>query len=401
MSPIYVVTLICTFNHVVFVGTRFTMLLYALHLGASPAAVGVLGALFSVLSAVTLVSVGRWADRVGTRRPMLGLNLAITACLATLFFWPSLTALFVAATVIGWLYNAFWVCGQQLIGHMSTPENRASNYGVATTGLALSSFGGPVLAGFAIDHLGHAPTLGALAALAVVPALMLAGTRMRFPPPRHPRHASGTSAGAGAAQRGIFDLLRHRALRRILVVTLALGATWDLFNFLMPIRGTELRFSASVTGLVFGAFTAGVFVVRLFVPVLLRRLSQWRLLMCSLAVAALCHVLFVPAGSFVPLVAVAFVLGLALGVQLPVSSALLYENAPPERGGEAIGLRVMLSSINGTLLPLVAGALSNLGGVRPIFLLVAVLLSGVLYANRAQWARAAHAGAGSAGTISS
>jgi predicted MFS family arabinose efflux permease len=136
---------------------------------------------------------------------------------------------------------------------------------------------------------------------------------------------------------------------------------------------------------VFGAFTAGVFVVRLFVPVLLRRLAQWRLLLCSLGAAALCHVLFVPAGSFAPLVAVAFVLGLALGVQLPVSSALLYENAPPERGGEAIGLRVMLSSTNGTVLPLLAGALSSLGGVRPIFVLVAVLLSGVLYANRGQW----------------
>ena len=392
MRPIYFVTTLCTLNHATFVGARFTLLLYAIHMGASPAALGALGASFSVLSVFTLVSVGRWADRVGTRRPMQAFNLGVIACLAAVFFWGSLPMLFVCAIIGGWLYNGFWVCGQQLIGHMSSAEDRAANYGIAGTGLAVASFIGPVLAGFAIDHFGHGPTLGMLALLGTAPAIMLAATRQRFP---GPGRAAGSDAGAakGAAARGIFDLLRHRVLRRVLIMSLTLGAAWDLFYFLMPIRGAELQFSASITGLVFGGFTTGVFAVRMVVPLLLRRFGQWQLLLVSLAVSGASYVLFMPTASFAPIVSVALLLGLALGAQLPLSSALLYENAPQGRGGEAIGLRVMLSSWTSTSLPLCAGALTGIQGVGPIFLLAGVLQFGVFYANRGQWRARASPGA--------
>ena len=91
------------------------------------------------------------------------------------------------------------------------------------------------------------------------------------------------------------------------------------------------------------------------------------------------------------LMAVALVLGMALGIQLPVSSALLYENSPPDRGGEAIGLRVMLANIGATVLPLLAGALSDLAGVIPVFLMVAAMLLGTLRFYRHQWNRRAAA----------
>jgi len=388
MKPIYFVTTLCTLNHATFVGARFTLLLYAIHLGASPVVLGMLGASFSVLSMLTLVSVGRWADRVGTRRPMQAFNFGVIVCLAAVFVWGSLPALFLAATLGGWMYNSFWVCGQQLIGHMSTAEDRAANYGLAGTGLAVASFTGPLLAGFAIDHVGHGPTLGMLALLGMAPAIMLAATRLRFPGPSRAAHPEvGAAAGAPkpAGEHGIFDLLRHAVLRRVLTMSLTLLAAWDLFYFLMPIRGSELRFSASIMGLVFGGFTTGVFAVRLVVPLLLRRFGQWQLLLVSLAVSAASYVLFVPTASFLPILAVALLLGLAVGTQMPLSSALLYENAPPGRGGEAIGLRVMLSSWTSTWLPLCAGALTGIQGVGPIFLLAGVLQFGVFYANRGQW----------------
>jgi MFS family permease len=72
-------------------------------------------------------------------------------------------------------------------------------------------------------------------------------------------------------------------------------------------------------------------------------------------------------------------------MQLPITSALLYEYSPPDRGGESIGLRVMLVNVNATILPLAAGTISDLIGVIPVFLLAALILLGIALQNRHMW----------------
>ena len=91
------------------------------------------------------------------------------------------------------------------------------------------------------------------------------------------------------------------------------------------------------------------------------------------------------ASSVPALVAVSVLLGMGLGIQLPVSSTLLFELAPKDRAGEAIGMRVMLANISSTVLPLAAGVLSGLLGVVPVFLLAATALFAVLAVNRRLW----------------
>ena len=56
-------------GHLAFVGARMTTVLFALELGASEAAVGILMSLFALLPMLLSVSAGRLIDRVGPRRP--------------------------------------------------------------------------------------------------------------------------------------------------------------------------------------------------------------------------------------------------------------------------------------------------------------------------------------------
>ncbi|MSQ50621.1 MAG: hypothetical protein EXR28_01905 [Betaproteobacteria bacterium] len=65
MKPLHLLLTLSIFNHLSFVGTRLAVLIYAAHLGASPAVIGVLAALFALVGAVSSVSVGRWIDRAG------------------------------------------------------------------------------------------------------------------------------------------------------------------------------------------------------------------------------------------------------------------------------------------------------------------------------------------------
>ena len=92
LKPVQFLSLLSSLNHVAFVGMRFTVLLYAIKLGAAPATVGILGALFAALSAVTLVSIGRWADRIGGRMPMLLFSVMVMLAGSMVYFWREMAA---------------------------------------------------------------------------------------------------------------------------------------------------------------------------------------------------------------------------------------------------------------------------------------------------------------------
>lgn len=379
MTSVLVVTVITVLNHMVFTGARFTLLLFAIQLGASPTMVGILGGLFAILPAVFLVSAGRWADRIGTRVPMLATSVLIVASAALPWFMPTLPALCLAAAIMGLAYNVFWVCSQQVAGWLSTPQTRTAHYSVMTLGVGTSNLLGPVLSGFSVDWFGHANTMLISACL---PLVSLTAIALGLAPTT-PGHTP--AAVAATSRQGIFNLLRLPDLRRVFLVAMPLAAAWDFYTFLMPIYGTSLHLSASTMGIVIGTFTGGVLTIRVFLPLLTRRLAPWRLLLVSLAISIVAYMLLAIASSVPALIAVSVLLGTGLGIQLPVSSALLFELAPKDRAGEAIGMRVMLANISSTVLPLAAGVLSGLLGVVPVFLLAAAGLFLVLAVNRELW----------------
>jgi MFS family permease len=75
----------------------------------------------------------------------------------------------------------------------------------------------------------------------------------------------------------------------------------------------------------------------------------------------------------------AFILGVGLGGAQPMIMALLYNQAPPGRGGEAVGVRTLLLNFSQTSIPLLFGAL----GMSPAFwTMAAALLAGGWFARR-------------------
>ncbi len=145
---------------------------------------------------------------------------------------------------------------------------------------------------------------------------------------------------------------------------------WDLFAFMTPMHGERIGLSASTIGLVMGAFGGGTFVVRLLIPRLARTLSEWRVLAGALGLTAAVYAVFPFFSSLGPLLALAFLLGLALGCAFPMVMSAIARTAPPGRSGEAIGIRSML--INASQVAL--GALGSAGGTRMAFWVIAAML---------------------------
>ena len=369
--------LICllVLGHAAFAGNRFTLTLLAVHLNASPLSIGILMSLLMVVPMVLSVHMGRWADRFGFARPaVLGLGMMAAAGLVAALL-PAMQALYVASVFIGSGYTMAHVAINNAVGQMAPPRQLTRSFSVLALGFSVSGVGGPLIAGFAIDHFGHTAAFLCLLGFALV-SLALLLPLAREPVPSAPRDVA-------AEPPSVIGLLQHAPLRAVLIVSGLLAMGWDMFMFLAPLHGARSGLSATATGLLMGAFGAGTFAIRLLLPVVNARMTEWRTLSWALFVTAVCYVVFPLAGTLPLMLAAAFAMGLSLGCGQPMAMSLLHLTAPPSRAGEAVGMRTTIVSASQTLFPLVFGALGSAVGVGAVFWAGAtVLASGGEFARR-------------------
>lgn len=140
--------------HAAFNGSRVTVSLFALQLGA-PFTVGVLMSLYALLPMLAAVHAGRLVDRIGPRRPALWSMLVVLTGGLLPFAWPAMPALYIASVMIGSGFMLMRVAVNNAVGALGTSENRTANFSWMALGFSISGFFGPMVAGFAIDGVGH------------------------------------------------------------------------------------------------------------------------------------------------------------------------------------------------------------------------------------------------------
>ncbi|MEN3352289.1 MAG: hypothetical protein V7640_447 [Betaproteobacteria bacterium] len=372
---LYRIGLITVLLHLAYSGARVTLSLFALSLHASAATVGLLMSLLAIVPMIFAVSWGRYIDRIGVRTPMYVGAAAVFSALITVFAVPRLETLFIASAISGSGFMFFHIAVNQAAGLIGKPRERARNFSVLALAFSVSSFLGPMTAGFAIDWLGYRYTFLLFAATLVATfAIMLVR------PINVPRHAVALKP---SEKKRLADLLRIPTLRRVFVVSGLLSMAWDLFSFVMPIHGSRLGLSASTIGLILASFGSAVFVVRLVLPPIVHRLSEWKMLIGAMFITGVGLALLPLVTDVALLMALAFLLGMGLGGAQPMIMALLYNKAPAGRGGEAVGVRTLLLNFSQVGIPLMFGALGAALGMAPVFWsMAAALLAGAWYARR-------------------
>jgi predicted MFS family arabinose efflux permease len=366
MKPLAFIILLTILSHVGFVGSRITVSLSAISQDASPLTIGILMALYAVIPMLLAVPAGRLIDRTGVFRPLVVASSIVTVGMLLPFAWPQLPMLFVAAVVIGTSFMMQHIALNHVIGSIGQPAERAVNFSWFALGYSVSGFLGPLLAGFAIDLTGYRT---AFLLLALPPAAGTALLLWRRPslPQRH-------EAKDDAAQHRIADLLRNPRLLPIFLFSGLLATGWDMYTFVTPIYGTRIGLSASTIGVVMSSFALATFVVRLAMPTLARRLSEWTVVCAALLIAGTVYSLF-PLVTQIPfLIALSFLLGLGLGCAQPMIMAALYTASPPGRQGEVVGMRTTMINASQTFMPLAFGAAGTALGMAPILWTMAVLL---------------------------
>lgn len=368
--------------HSVMTGTRLAAPLLALQLGYSPAAVGVLLALFALSPAFLALPSGRLADRRGLRWPV---HLSVAAAvlgsgLAAL--WPVFPVLCVSALLTGASAGTTQISVQRHVGRAAANRHELKKvFSWIAIAPAAANFLGPLAVGVLIDYAGPRPAheLGFRAAFGAMVLLPLLGLWLMRGVDELPLKAP-SALESGAAKLSVWDLLAIPQLRRLLFVNWLQASAWDVHTFVLPILGHERGLPASTIGALLGAFALAAAVVRMVLPLIAARLPEWKVMAAATLVAA-CALLAYPwmPGAWT-MGACSVVLGLALGSVQPMVLSVLHQLSPPDRQGEAMALRMMTINFSSFLMPMMFGTLGAVTGVAGLFWLVA---SGLALGSRA------------------
>ena len=359
--------------HACYIGSKVVVSLLALELGASQMLIGVLAALYALVPMMIGVYSGRLTDRIGMRIPLLIGALLTAVAMLCGFFWQQLPALFAVATLMGAAFVFHNVAIQNLAGAYGRPEHRARNFSILTIGYSMSSFIGPMIAGFSIDYAGHGRAFLSFALLTLPPLALLIF---------YPHFTRIETQKSEKKERRALDLLRDPPLRRVIIMSGLMVASYELFAFYIPIHTHAAGLSASAIGLILATYAAATFVTRFFLPFVMRRMQANEVMFWFMLLSA-CGFLVLPfLKTQYPLMLVAFVIGIGSGVGQPLSMTLSYNRSPAGRTGEVTGLRLTFNNISRIVIPLVSGTLGAAFGAAPVFWMNAVNLATISWLAR-------------------
>lgn len=373
---IWVVMLMVVCNMLAYKGSKIIITLFSIQLGAPQVVIGVLVALYSLFPMILAIYAGKLADRLGVRWPMVIGSCGIALGLTLPYWFPSTVTLYFQAALVGAAHVFYNVSVQNLIGSIGSAEDRTKNY--SNFGLAMStgSFIGPLICGFGIDHFGHRPTYLLIAAFPLITAAIMASAK-HMKSGRVSRKSEGTEAKSTDTPSHPFELfIANHPLRRVLITGAVILTGIDLFHFYMPIYGHYIGLSASQIGVVLAVFSAASFVVRVWMPAIVKWMGAEKVLIMSMFVAAVTYLAVPYITHMVVLCVVCFCLGLGTGCGQPLSLSMIYERAPGGRSGEALGLRATLNNFTHMVTPLLFGAIGTAFGVAPVFWCNSLMLAG-------------------------
>lgn len=355
-------------NHLVFSSCRFAVSLDAIHLGASPFIVGLLVTLFAVLPMLFSLSMGRLIDRIGMQRPMIIASSIMAAAAPIPFFIDGLSPLFAVSALVGSAFMVVHICMQNAAGLIGNAAERPQNFSLLALAFSTSGSLGPLMTGFAIDHIGYQNTFLALSVTPILSILLMGSGKIRLP-------ATHAVPRGEAGKRKVAELFAYPELRTLFITSAIIATAWDMYMFVMPIYGRSIGLSASSIGLIIGAFSVATFAIRLSLPLLSRRIASWKVLSIAMVVGGSSFFLFPLVHSAALLMLLSFILGLGMGSAQPMVMSLVYNASPPGRAAEAVGVRSTLMHGSQTFIPLLFGAMGSALGVTPVFLVVAVSLT--------------------------
>jgi MFS family permease len=339
-------------------GMRMAAPLLALRDGYSPAAVGILLALFALTQVFLALPAGRFTDKHGLRKPVQLSVLTASAGAGLAVVFPIFPVLCLSALMTGGATGVMVIALQRFVGRSaegSTELKRVFSW--LALGPAVSNFIGPFFAGLLIDHSGFRAAFLLLALLPLVSWVLVHKTR------ELPAVVVDATVKPGTA----WDLFNEPMMRRLIIVNWFLSSCWDVHTFVVPILGHERGYSASVIGSILGVFAIAAAVVRVLLPFIAKHVKEWVVVSGAMVTTGVLFGLYPFMPSALAMGACSVALGFVLGSVQPMIMSTLHQITPEHRHGEALGLRLMTINASSVIMPMIYGAAGAVVGIAGLF----------------------------------
>jgi MFS transporter, DHA1 family, tetracycline resistance protein len=339
------VLFLTTFVNLVGFGIIIPLLpFYAQTFGASPFAIGLLFASFSLSQLVASPVLGDLSDRYG-RRPVLILSLLGTVLSFVMLAMAGSLAMLFVARIIDGVTGGSITTARAYIADVTTEENRARAFGLLGAAFGLGFIVGPAL-GAAFSHISYTAPIWAAAVITVL-ATLLAWLWL-------PETVHHVQAGGGSPWKAVREMAGRPHLRMLLSVDFIYWTAFAVYQTTFALFGA-LRFGFDVThtGYLLAAFGAlGVIVQGVLVGPIVEALGARRTLAIGLIFAAIGW-----GGSALTFSVPVFVLMLipgAIGIGLcnATLSTLISNAAGPHEQGRVQGAAGALESLGRTMGPI-------------------------------------------------
>ena len=359
--------------HACMAGMRMAAPLLALREGYSPAAVGVLLALFALTQVFLALPAGRYTDRHGLRRPVVLAVMAASVGAGLAVAFPVFPVLCFSALATGGATGVAVIALQRHVGRSARDSlDLKKVFSWLALGPAVSNFIGPFCAGLLIDYSGFRAAFFLMAILPLVTAVLIHRIQ------ELPAVVATDNAKKGTA----WDLFNEPMMRRMILVNWFLSSCWDVHTFVVPILSHERGYSASVIGTILGAFAISAAVVRMLLPLMAAHLKEWVVITVAMLITAALFGIYplMPTAWAMGLCSVA--LGFVLGSVQPMIMSTLHHITPESRHGEALGLRLMTINASSVIMPMIYGVAGAVVGVAGLFWVTGALVG---LASRQAW----------------
>ena len=369
---------LCVLQQSSLFASRMVLTLYALQLDAPALVVGALVALFSFFPATLAVVAGRLVDRYGSRwflaasaaGSALGMFLPIAL--------PSLASVLIAGALAGLSMVFYNVSLQSLTGLWSTPSTRGRNFSTYSMMTSAGGLIGPVIGGFAVDHFGYSIACAIAGVLTLLTVVMLLLRRGNL----EPASQRAVAPRGSIPLRETLAMLRDPLVRHTITTGCLLNSGMNIYVAYMPVYAHGLGMSGAAIGLILSSQAAAAFVARALLPRSLQWLKEEGVLVLAFALGAASLLLLPLFHAPAMLGLLSFIFGLGMGNGQPIVTMLTFQNSPPGRSGEGIGLKVTANHLTNMVSPLLFGGIATAVGLLPMFWVNGLLMAAGAWISR-------------------
>ncbi|MDE2514781.1 MAG: MFS transporter [Rhodospirillales bacterium] len=311
---------------------------------------------------------GRLADRYGRKIMMIRASLAMAVVMSLMGMAQNVWQLLALRLLAGFLGG--YSSGSTILVATQTPKARAAwALGILASGVMAGNLAGPLIGGFLPPLIGIRATF--LAAGAAIFVAFLATAFLI-------REARRPAIGTRKPKAGFAAVPDKRAAMAMLATGMLLMFANMSVEPIITIYVAQFEPASRVTivsGFAMSAAALGAILAAPRLGRLADRIGHWRVIGCSLAACALLLIpqAFVTAGW--QIVALRFVMGLALGGLLPCIAAVIRHSVPEDVVGGILGYSTSSQYVGQVAGPLAGGFVGGNFGMRSVFLGTAALMA--------------------------